>query len=121
MSAFDHADTIRRQRIWDGVTSRAVHGREVTLALIELAPGACVPEHSHENEQVGVMIEGSATFRIGEEVGEVARGGTWCILAHVPHTVTAGPEGAVVAEVFAPPRHDWSSLETGEPGPGRWP
>ena len=41
--------------------------------------------------------------------------------AHVPHSVTVGPDGAVVVEVFSPPRHDWAAIETLEPGPGRWP
>jgi quercetin dioxygenase-like cupin family protein len=121
MGALDHARTIRPQRIWDGVTSRAVHGEKVTLSLIELDPGAAVPEHSHENEQLGILIQGSLTFRIGGETGEVVPGGTWCILAQVPHSVIAGPAGAVLAEVFSPPRHDWGAIETQEPGPGRWP
>ena len=121
MGAFAHARTIPPQRIWDGVTSRAVHGAEVTLSLIELAPGAIVPEHSHANEQVGILIQGSLSFRIGEERGEVEPGGTWCILAHVPHSVSAGPAGAVVAEVFSPPRRDWEAIEAQAPGPGRWP
>jgi quercetin dioxygenase-like cupin family protein len=121
MSAFDHAGSIRPQRIWEGVTARAVHGEQVTLSLIELDPGATVPEHNHANEQVGLMVKGSATFEIGGETGEITPGGTWCIHAHVPHSVTAGPEGAVVAEVFAPPREDWVAVETQAPGPGRWP
>jgi quercetin dioxygenase-like cupin family protein len=80
-----------------------------------------VPEHSHENEQVGLLITGSLTFTIGGEVGEVLPGGFWRILASVPHSVVAGPEGAVLVEVFAPPRHDWAAIPEGEPGPGRWP
>ncbi len=121
MGAFDHVGTIRPQRIWDGLTSRAVHGENATLSLIELEPHAAVAEHSHANEQLGILIEGSLTFRIGQERGELAPGGTWCIPAHVPHSVVAGPEGAVLAEVFSPPRHDWSAIESEEPRPGRWP
>lgn len=121
MSAFDHANTIPPQRIWEGVTGRAVHGDQVTLSLIELDAGAQVPEHSHANEQVGLLIRGSLSFRIGDETGEVVPGGTWCIRAHVPHSVTAGPDGAVIAEVFSPPRHDWAALESLDAGPGRWP
>jgi hypothetical protein len=33
------------------------------------------------------------------------------IPAHVPHSVVAGPEGARLAELFAPPRADWAGLE----------
>ena len=93
----------------------------MTLALLELEPNAEVPAHSHENEQLGVLITGTLAFDIGGEQGEVAPGGTWRILANVPHSVVAGPEGAVLVEVFSPPRHDWAELPTLEPGLGRWP
>jgi quercetin dioxygenase-like cupin family protein len=80
-----------------------------------------VPEHSHENEQVGLLISGSLAFTIGGELGEVLPGGFWRILANVPHSVVAGSEGAVLVEVFSPPRRDWAAIPEGEPGPGRWP
>ena len=56
MSAFDHVAAIGPQPIWAGVTSRAVHGEQLTVTVIELDPGATVPEHSHANEQVGIML-----------------------------------------------------------------
>jgi quercetin dioxygenase-like cupin family protein len=121
MATFDHAASIPPQQIWDGVVARPVHGERVTLGLIELAPGAVVPEHSHENEQLGFLVEGSMTFTAGGETGEIQPGGSWRILANVPHSVVAGPEGAVVVEVFSPPRHEWASIPASEPGPGRWP
>ena len=98
-----------------------MHGERVTVALIELDPDALVPEHSHENEQMGFLVQGAMTFTIGGETGEIVPGGSWRILAHVPHSVDAGPEGAVLVEVFAPPRSDWAAIPESEPGPGRWP
>jgi quercetin dioxygenase-like cupin family protein len=122
VSAFADAGSIPPQEVWSGVTARSVHSELVTLGLIELVPGAVVPEHSHENEQLGFLIQGSLTFTVGGEVGEIRPGGSWRILAHVPHSVVAGPEGAVVVEVFSPPRlDDWSAIPMGEPGPGAWP
>ena len=117
MSAFDDVGSIEPLRIWDGVTGWPVHGDEVTLSVIELAPGAVVPEHAHANEQVGVLLRGSMQFRIGDEEREVTRGATWCILAHVPHEVRTGPDGATIAEVFAPPRTDWAGNERLDPAP----
>jgi hypothetical protein len=35
----------------------------------------------------------------------------------VPHSVHAGPEGAALIELFAPPREDWGGLERLEPAP----
>jgi unsaturated pyranuronate lyase len=60
-------------------------------------------------------------FRIGDDERELAPGGTWSIPANVPHEVTAGPEGAVAIEVFAPARADWQELERHEPSPPAWP
>jgi quercetin dioxygenase-like cupin family protein len=121
LSAFQHAGEIPPQQIWDGVISRSVTSERVTLALVELDPNATVPEHSHENEQVGFLVQGAMTFTIGGETSEVMPGGSWRILAHVPHSVVAGPEGAVALEVFAPRREDWGAIPFGTPGPGRWP
>lgn len=121
MAAFSTVDAIRSQQIWEGVAGWGVHGEQVTLAVIELGPSAIVPEHSHANEQVGILVEGSLLFRIGSETRTVEPGGTWCVPARVPHAVTAGPEGAVAVEAFSPPRDDWQSLELRAPGRGRWP
>ena len=58
------------------------------------------------------------TFRIGDETGELGPGGSWAILANVPHSVAVGPEGAVIVEVFSPPRDDWArDPERASPAP----
>jgi quercetin dioxygenase-like cupin family protein len=119
-SPFSDLDGLGAQRIWEGVVGRVVEGERVTLAVIELDPDSLVPEHSHENEQVGVLVNGLLEFRIGDETRRVGPGGTWCIPANVPHEVQTGPDGAVVVEVFAPPRADWATLERLD-APPRWP
>jgi quercetin dioxygenase-like cupin family protein len=102
----DVADLIPIQ-VWDSVVARRVQGERLTLAVVELAPNAVVPEHRHPNEQCGLVIEGEVTFRIGDEQRVLGPGGTWRILGDVPHQVTTGPAGAVVIDVFAPAREDW--------------
>ncbi len=121
MSAFADAGEIPPQQIWNGILGRTVHGERVTMSLLELEPFTVVPEHDHENEQLGILLEGSVTFRIGEETREVGPGGMWRILANVPHAVTTGPAGAVLVEVFSPVRHDWDALESQMSRPPRWP
>ena len=121
MSAFADASDIPPQQIWSGVLGRSVHGENVTLALVELEAGAVVPEHSHVNEQLGLLVEGSVRFRVGDEERELQPGSTWRILADLPHSVAVGPEGAVIVEVFAPARADWGALEQQPPRAPRWP
>jgi quercetin dioxygenase-like cupin family protein len=118
---FADLGSLSAQRIWEGVAGRVVEGERVTLAVIELDPDSVVPEHRHDNEQVGVLVAGLLEFRIGNETRRVEPGGTWCIPADVPHEVRTGPEGAVAVEVFAPARSDWAALERLEARPPRWP
>src|SRR6185503_1600561 len=82
-------------RVWEGVTVRVVHGDVVTMAIAELDPGIVVPEHRHVNEQVGVVIQGSARFTAEGRTVELTAGGTYRFLADVPHKVEVGAEGAV--------------------------
>jgi quercetin dioxygenase-like cupin family protein len=117
MSYFEHLNEIVPLQIWNGVVGRAVAGSEATLAAIELEPNTALPEHHHVNEQTGMLIRGALTFRIGDETRELTPGSTWVIPADVPHSVTAGPKGAFLIELFAPPRVDWAGLERLEPSP----
>jgi len=121
VSAFDDLGAIGPQAIWSGVVVRAVHGERITLGVVELEPDSVVPEHSHENEQLGIVLSGSLSFRVGSETRELGPGGTWCIPADTPHEVVTGPDGAVVLDVFAPTRADWDQFEPQEPRPAVWP
>ena len=121
MSAFADLSALPPQQIWDGVVGRTVHGERVTFSLVELDPDVTVPEHSHENEQLGVVLTGALTFTVGAETRELGPGQSWCITAHVPHSVVAGPDGAVLVEVFSPVRDDWRALVSLDAQPSRWP
>lgn len=111
MSAFDDLERIAPLPIWESIVARTVSGERLTLAVVELDPGAVAAEHSHENEQLGIVLQGRMTFRVGGEERELGPGGTWTIPANVLHSAIAGPEGAVVIDVFAPPRADWAALD----------
>ena len=121
MSAFSDLGTLGPQDIWERVSVRASPGERITLGVVELGPTAHVPEHRHENEQLGIVLSGLMTFRIENETRELGPGGMWNIPANVPHEATAGPEGAVVLDVFAPTRDDWSRFEPQAPREARWP
>ena len=108
-------------QVWEGIRARRVEGDQVTLAIVELDPNAVVPEHTHPSEQNGLVITGELRFRIGEEERLLGPGGTWRILGGVPHAATAGPEGAVVIDVFSPIREDWNAFEVLPLAEPRWP
>ena len=117
MTAFSHLDDLERIRIWDGLTARAVSGDGAMLTYIELEPNTNVPEHSHPNEQTGILLRGSVTFTIGDETKELRPGAMWVIPGGVAHSVVVGPDASVIAELFAPARTDWGDLERLEAAP----
>jgi quercetin dioxygenase-like cupin family protein len=121
VSALDDLAGLELLAIWDGVNARTIEGERCAFAIVELDPGAVVPEHSHEHEQLGMVITGSVRFRVGDETRELGPGGTWQIEPNAPHEVHAGGDGAVVLDVFAPARDDWASLERRHPETPRWP
>ena len=121
MSAFDELGAIPPQQLLAGYLVRGVHGEQVTLSVVEIEPDAELPEHQHANEQLGILIVGSLHFRIGDEERHVRPGEIWTIPGNTPHSANGGPEGAVVVEVFAPPRTDWNALPRLDPQRPRWP
>lgn len=118
---FDSISQLRPYAIWSGAVARAVHGERVTVAVVELEPDQEVPEHHHENEQVGFVLRGSITMTIAGDARKLQVGETYVIPSDVPHSGTAGPDGATVVDVFAPIRADWEQVPRPDPSPGMWP
>ena len=121
MSAFSELHGISPHVLREGVKARAVTGERMTLAVVDLEPNATVPEHKHDNEQLGFVINGSITMRVGSEKRVLRAGETYTIPSNVPHEAAAGGEGATVVDVFAPLRGDWAALKREKPLRGRWP
>jgi quercetin dioxygenase-like cupin family protein len=122
MSQFADLVTLPLIQVWgDTVRARRIQGDRITLAIVELAPNAVVPEHRHAAEQLGMVIQGAMHFTIDGETRDLGPGEGWRILSDRPHDVQAGPEGAVVIDVFSPTRVDWDALPIAPTTAPRWP
>ena len=121
MSTFTSFSSVRPYKIWKGAVARAVNGQRLTMAAVDLDPNVDVPEHRHDNEQLGFVLRGKVTMVIAGEAKELAVGDAYAIPGGVPHSARTGPEGATVMDVFAPVRSDWEKAERLEPSSGRWP
>jgi quercetin dioxygenase-like cupin family protein len=107
--------------VWgEHVRARRVQGERITFAVVELGPDADLPSHTHEAEQMGMVIVGAMRFEIDGEVRDLGPGGTWRIPSMRPHKATAGPDGATVIDVFTPVRADWDALPVSGASPTRW-
>ena len=72
---------------------------------VRFKPGAVVPLHAHQNEQISYMAEGHLRFTIGNEELLLGPGESVIIPANVPHSVIAEDE-ALAIDTFHPPRAD---------------
>src|SRR5579863_2279084 len=83
-----------------------VVGQEIMLARVLLKKGCIVPEHSHHNEQLTYILDGTLKFWIDGREIVVHAGEVPCIPANMPHKAEA-LEDTVDLDVFNPPRADW--------------
>jgi quercetin dioxygenase-like cupin family protein len=108
----DPTQGIRRE-LAPGITTRIFPGEQAMLSVVRLEPHAAGKMHHHSEEQWGVLLEGSAVRIQGDQEIAVETGDFWRTPANLPHTMRAGPSGAVVLDIFSPPR-----VEYGKPGTG---
>ena len=108
----DMVQGIRRE-LAPGITTRIFPGDQAMLSVVRLEPHAEGKMHQHPQEQWGVLLEGSALRIQGGEEVPVEKGDFWRTPGDVPHTMKAGPAGAVVLDVFSPPRDEYRKPGSG--------
>jgi quercetin dioxygenase-like cupin family protein len=93
--------------IFPGVTIRTCSAEHLMLSLATLEPHSVVAEHSHPHEQVGMVIEGRATFYIGDEEKTLGPGDMFRIPGNVKHRVVALDRTVKALDIFFPIREDY--------------
>ncbi len=91
----------------EGVTGRPLFGVGVMMNLVECGAGAVVPLHSHPHEQLGVVLHGSLTLVVDGEPHELGPMDAVALPGGIEHSAVAGPDGAVMLDVFSPVREDF--------------
>jgi quercetin dioxygenase-like cupin family protein len=99
-------DDVETEQLSALISRRLITGDQLMIAHVYLKRGAVVPEHSHHNEQLTYILEGTLRFTIAGETIDVAAGEVLTIPAHVPHMAEA-LEDTLDVDVFTPPREDW--------------
>jgi quercetin dioxygenase-like cupin family protein len=98
-----------------GVRMSPLFGDSSMFMVVTLEPNAVVPAHSHPHEQLGLVLAGTITFRIGGAEHTLGVDGAYHIPGGVEHGAVAGPEGCRVIDIFQPVREDYRKLVEGEP------
>ncbi len=104
---FVRFDDVREFELAAGVSGRPLFGEGAMLNLIEFEAGSTVPLHSHEHEQLGIVLRGMQALVVDGVPHELGPMEGYVLPGGVEHSAYCGPEGALVLDVFQPVREDY--------------
>ena len=105
MQDFDWSD-LPQEQLNDKLSRKFIHGEKIMVAQLFLKKGCVVPEHSHESEQMTLVLTGSLRFQFGAEEKIVGSNQAIDIPSNVKHSVVA-LEDTLTYDIFSPIRNDW--------------
>jgi quercetin dioxygenase-like cupin family protein len=91
-----------------GIQIQPVIGESLMTCWIAMEPGAIVAEHSHVNEQLGVVVEGSVSITSAGETREMVVGDAYVVPSDLAHSGVAGADGVLLVETFVPIREEYA-------------
>ena len=104
---FPSALECSRHTIFPGVHIVTCAADKMMLSHVKIEPGATVAEHAHPHEQVGMVLQGEATFFVGDEQKLMHTGDMYRIPGNVKHRVVASEKGLEALDIFYPVREDY--------------
>lgn len=99
------------QRADAGPRRRVVDGTRMTVTRYSFRSGDRFPLHVHDQEQIVVALAGSITFSVEEKEFVVEDDRILVIPPDVPHSATAGKQGAEVLSFVSPPRTEGRGIQ----------
>lgn len=96
-----------------GIQTAVFPGEQAMFSVVSFEPNSRGSIHSHPEEQWGVLLDGSGIrIQDGVEVS-VSSGDFWRTPGGIEHGFIAGPKGARVLDIFAPPREAYCKAGSG--------
>lgn len=102
-----------KRQLSQGLSTRIFPGEQMMLSLVRAEPNAVGSLHAHPQEQWGFCLEGGGVRIQGDERVSVKKGDFWQTPGGVEHSFEAGPDGALVLDMFAPPRDEYRKPGSG--------
>ncbi|MBI3935703.1 MAG: cupin domain-containing protein [Betaproteobacteria bacterium] len=101
------------RKLAEGVNASIFPGQQVMLSVVRVEPNSATAIHSHPEEQWGVLLEGRCTRTQGGEEAEATAGDFWYTPGGVAHGVRTGKSGALILDIFSPPRAEYRKAGAG--------
>ncbi len=109
---YDKSQGIYRS-LAEGVTTRIFPGHNAMLSVVRLKGDAESALHSHPEEQWGVVLEGDGVRTQDNVLHQVSAGDFWQTPGGMMHSFRAGPNGALLLDIFSPPRAEYQMQGSG--------
>ena len=87
-----------------GLVFRPVLGERLLVNFVRFEPNTEAPVHTHDEEQVVVVLEGEIEFDVDGDVRTLRPGQAIHLPAHVPHGARTLESSCYEMDIFAPPR-----------------
>lgn len=100
----------------EGVRASVYAGENSMLSVARVDPHSGTERHSHPEEQWGILLEGECVRVQGGDEVAVEAGDFWHTPGGVEHSVRTGERGAVILDVFSPPRPHYRDGNDGSEG-----
>ncbi len=101
------------RKLAEGIRARIFAGENVMLSVVRIEPHSTGKVHSHPEEQWGILLEGACIRLQGNEEVPVKAGDFWHTPGGVPHGIRTETVGALLLDIFSPPRQDYRSVGEG--------
>ena len=102
-------DNVQTEQVAPKMKRQFIYGEKIMIAKMEFEDGFVVPWHSHHNEQITEVFEGTLRFWFDDDEEnpvDLTVGQTVIISGHRRHKALM--IGKVVEiDTFSPPRQDW--------------
>ena len=98
--------SIAPKMLIDGYLARFIHTENMTFSFVEVQKGKVLPEHSHLNEQVSIMMEGEFELTLDGEPIRFGPGSVIVIPSNAKHSGLAITDCKLM-DVFYPVREDY--------------
>ncbi len=109
----DASNQGKPRQLAKGMTTRIFAGDDAMISLVRIKANKSGEIHSHPQEQWGLCLRGAGVrIQDGARI-PVGEGDFWRTPGNVDHGFSAGPDGALIYDVFAPPRREYEESGNG--------
>lgn len=96
-----------------GLNTRVYVGEHSMLSLVRIEPHSRGDVHSHPEEQWGFLLEGKCVRIQGGLEVAMQSGDFWHTPGNTPHGLYTLERGAIVLDIFSPPRPEYRGAGDG--------